>query len=126
MQAVSASPHERFTILDWLGTVAAGFSVVGLLLFPIAGWSFAGMFEDMGSRASLPLLTRLATSAWFPLALAVPVVVSLAFGLRASTRLSRRLAWVVGAVILVGAAFGLCLIGTYLPVFAIAGAVKAE
>ena len=98
----------------------------GCLNFPIAGRSFAGMFEDMGSRATLPLLTRLATSAWFPLVLALPVAAFLVFGRQACRPLQRRRAWVVGAFVLGGFAFGLCLVGVYLPVFAVAGAVKAE
>ena len=119
-------PHERFTVLDRLAVVMAGFNLLGLLLFPIAGRSFAGMFEDLGSRANLPLLTRLATSTWFPLALALPVAASLVIGLQARRPLPRRRAWVVGAFVLGGLAFGLCVVGMYLPIFAIAGALKME
>lgn len=126
MQASTASAREPFTALDWIGVVAAGFSCVSLLAFPIAGRAFAQMFEDVGSRASMPLLTQLATSFWFPLVLAVPVGTCLGFGLQRRRPLQGRRAWVAGAFVLGCLFFGLCLVGTYLPVFAIADAVKAE
>lgn len=116
---------ERFTVLDWIGVVLAAFSAVGLLLFPVAGRTFAGMYKDFGSSGDLPGLTRLATSAWFPPLLALFVGASIAMGLRRRP-LGVRRAWVVSAFVLGGVSFGLCLVGAYLPVFAIAGAVRAE
>ena len=126
MQAHTPPAREPFTVLDWVGTVAAGFSFVSLLTFPIAGRAFASMFESVGTPASMPLLTQLATSIWFPLLLALPVGACLGLGLRLHRPLPTRRALVVSAFVLGCLFFGLCLIGTYLPIFAIASAVKAE
>src|SRR5205814_4161804 len=60
---------ERLTTLDRMGTVIASFAAIGLMLFPVAGTTFSGMFKDVGAGKDLPLLTKLATSAWFPLLL---------------------------------------------------------
>jgi hypothetical protein len=117
---------ERFTGLDWLGALVAGFSVVSLVVFPLAGRSFARMFDDFGSRENLPLLTQWATSPWGPIALAIPTGVALAFGLGASAPLRRRRAWIVGAVLLGCASCALCLVGLYLPIFVLAGAIRAD
>lgn len=117
------SQVQAFTVLDWLGTVVAGFSALALAMFPITGRSFAGMFNDLGSRAELPLLTRLATTTWFPLLLVIPVVTTLALGLRGRHALSTRRLWIVSAFLLGGVSFAVCLVGVYLPIFSIAGAI---
>ena len=93
---------ERFSTLDWIGAVFASFSAFGLLMFPLAGRTFAGMFNDLGSRETLPLLTKLATSMWFPVVLAVPVIAALIMGFRQNRPLTSRRAWVVGAFVLAG------------------------
>jgi hypothetical protein len=120
-------PEPRpFTILDWVGMAAAGFSALGLLVFPVAGRSFAAMFQDFGSPEHLPTLTKLATSWWFPMLFGLLVAIGLVLGTRRASPLGRRRAWIVGAFVLGGAAFALCLVGAYLPIFAVAGAMKAE
>ena len=47
-------------------------------------------------------------------------------GMRRAVPLPRRRAFVVGAFVLGGVGFGLCLVGIYLPIFAIAAALKAD
>jgi hypothetical protein len=117
---------QGFTVLDWLGTVVAGFSAFGLLLFPLAGRTFASMFRDVGSANHLPALTRLVISGWLPVILGLLVVSGVVAGVRAATPLSRRRAFIVGAFVLGGVGFGVCLVGLYLPIFAIADAVKSD
>ena len=112
-----------FTALDWIGAALAGAVALALGLFPIVGRAFGGMFEDLGARAALPLLTRLATSGWFPPALAIPAVAALALAVRPGP-LGPRRGLVVGAFLLGAAGLATCLVGVYLPVFALAGAVK--
>jgi hypothetical protein len=121
-----ARPAPGFTALDWFGTVAAGFGALALLTFPIAGRSFATMLRDFGSPEHLPALTKLAVSWWFPMALALPVAAALVFALRQDLALRKRRACIVAAFILGGIALAVCVIGVYLPVFSLAGAMKAE
>ena len=115
-----------FTALDWVGAAAAGFVGLALLAFPIAGRNFAAMYRSFGSRESLPRLTLLAVSWWFPLALGVVVVaiVALASGRRLS--LPARRACVLAAFVAGCAGVALCMIGAYLPIYELAGAVNAE
>jgi hypothetical protein len=115
-----------FTALDWLGMMHAGFSALGLLLFPVAGRSFGSMFRDLGSGEQLPALTKLAISGWFPILLGLVVLSLVLTGLRRALPLSRRRLALVGAFVLGGAGIGVCLIGIYLPIFAVADAVQAE
>jgi hypothetical protein len=109
-----------------MGIVIASFAAIGLMLFPVAGTTFSAMFEDGGAGKDLPFLTKLATSAWFPLLLVLPVVACLVMGLRRKNSLAVRRAWIVGAFALGCVSFALCLVGLYLPVFAIANWMRAE
>jgi hypothetical protein len=84
------------------------------------------MFDDLGSRENLPLLTQWATSPWGPIALAIPTGVALAFGIGASAPMRRRRAWIVGAVLLGCASCALCLVGLYLPIFVLARAIESR
>jgi len=117
---------QSFTILDWIGALVTGGSVFGLVGFPLVGSTYVGMYEDFGASASLPLLTRLVISGWFPPLLAATAAAPLALGLRPSRPLAQRRLWVVGAFLLGWGALGLCVVGLYLPIFALAGAVGAE
>ncbi len=122
----SRALEEEFTVLDWIGAIVAGSFSLALLLFPIAGQTFSSMFRDFGSSDQLPLLTQAAVSSWFPIALAAVALATLARGIRATIPLRRRRKWVVCAFLLGGFGFGLCLVGAYLPIFSLAGAVRAE
>lgn len=120
------SPRSvQFTALEWVGTTIASLGAVALLAFPLAAMSFARMFEDLGSRERMPGLTKLATSIWFPLVLAGAVIVMLAVGLRSRVE-RRRHALLIGALVLGVASLTLCVVGLYLPIFAIAGKISAD
>src|SRR5258708_36746557 len=58
---------DRLTTLARMGIVIASSAAIGLMLFPVAGATFSGMFRDPVARKALPLLPSLATSAWYPL-----------------------------------------------------------
>jgi hypothetical protein len=116
--------QQRFTTLDWIGATVAGFAALGLLAFPVAGRAFTLMYRDFGS-STVPALTRLATSWWFPVALGLLSVTGLSLGFRA-TALQRRRMWVVGAFFLAGIGLALCLVGAYLPIFSLSDKIKGE
>ena len=116
---------QDFTTLDWIGTLIAATTALGLLVFPIAAQSFATMFREFGSR-DLPALTRLALSWWFPVVLALPVIATFGLGLRGSAPIQHRRAWVVVAFVLGCFGIGICLVGVYLPIFSLAGSIKAS
>lgn len=118
--------QESFTTFDWVGVILTGFATLGLLLFPFVGRTFSVMFEDLSDKGALPLLTRLATSAWFPLLLALPGGVGLALCLQRRRPLGHRRACIVGAFVFCGIAIALCIVGVYLPLFKLADAVHAE
>jgi hypothetical protein len=122
----SADPSQSFTTLDWIGTVVTGTNALGLLLFPLAGRSFALMFQEFGAENKLPALTHLAISWWFPMMFGVLVAAGVVLGIRRTTPIERRRAWIVGAFVLGGVGFGVCLAGVYLPIFALADAIQGE
>jgi hypothetical protein len=84
------------------------------------------MFRDFGSAERLPALTKLAISVWFPVVLGLIVLTGVLVGVRRALPLARRRAFIVAAFLLGGGGFALCLLGAYLPIFALAEAVKAE
>jgi hypothetical protein len=107
------------------GIVLSTLGAIGLFLFPLASGPFAAMFKDMGD-AELPLLTRVALSAWFPIGLGVVVVAGAVAGARGGGPLSRRRALIlVSAIFAIGGMIA-CVIGMYLPIFALAGKIKAD
>jgi type II secretory pathway component PulF len=123
------APAERaappsFTGLDWVALAAAAWAVAGLLAFPVG--HFETMFRDFGALDTLPLPTRFVLWPWSRGVLALPAFAAVALGFRARRGPSRRRTWFVVAVALglVGAA--LCLVSMYLPIFALADAIKAE
>lgn len=117
--------QQPLTALDWIAALVAGTNLVALLAFPVIGRSFGAIFQDLGG-ANLPLLTRLATSFWFPGAMAVPGAAALAMALRAKVPLATRRAWIIGAFATAVAGLALCGLGLYLPLFRIGDAIKAD
>jgi hypothetical protein len=115
---------QQFTVLDWIGAVITGLTIVGLMMFPIG--SFRTMFQDFGSPHDLPLLTRVALFPGFPLILALPAVVAFVLGLRPRHPLSQRRMWIVAAFSLGCLGSALCLVAMYLPIFTLAGNIKAD
>src|SRR6266496_1059749 len=110
--ATDAEVQQRFTTLDWIGAVVAGFASLGLLFFPVAGRAFSSMYRDFGA-APLPSLTRLSLSSWFPVTLGLISITGLFLGLR-GLELPRRRRWVIGAFAVAGIGFAVCLIGACL------------
>jgi len=119
----SAGP-QPFTVLDWIGTLVTGAAIAGLMLFPVG--SYRKIFQDFGSPQDLPLLTRIVLSPGFPLVLALPALVSIGLGFRERRRVSRRRTWVVAAFGLACLGFAVCVVAMYLPIFTLAGKIKAD
>lgn len=116
---------SAFTVLDWIGVVLAGLAAVGLLGFPIVGASFGGMYGDFGSQA-LPLLTRLAVSLWFPPLLGALVAAAIAVAVTRRASLTVRRGLVVGAFVVGAVSLASCCVAVYLPIFQLAGQIRAE
>jgi hypothetical protein len=113
-----------FTVLDWLGTAAAVLALLALLLYPLTGSTFADMFRDLGGP--LPAATRLALSPWFAPAVALALATMLMHGLmRGRTLRARRLRVLIVFVIAI-VTYAALIGALYLPIFRMAGAIKAE
>jgi hypothetical protein len=119
---IPGSP-QGFTVLDWIGTLIAGSTIAGLILFPVS--PFRAMFHDLGgSPDDLPTLTRIALLPGFPLFLAAPALAMFALGFRTRRRLFERRMWIVAAFSLACLGASLCLVAMYLPIFSVAGNIK--
>jgi len=116
-----------FTALDWIGVVITALAMLATCALSLAADAFAGMYRDMGAT-SLPLLTRLALRPWLgPVFAAAPAaLVILAIWKNRRLSLGLRRALVVVAFCLALAAGAIVLYGLYLPIFELAGAVRAE
>jgi len=123
--AATKAAAGSFTILDWLGTIVAGGAVVALLVFPGFAGHFEAMYRDFGDGA-LPLLTLMVLRPWVPPLLAVPPLVLLVLGLRPAPSLGRRRLLVVAAFVLASLLVALCVAGVYIPIFELAGDIRAE
>jgi hypothetical protein len=116
---------DRLTALDGIAVFLTGLLTVVLVAFTF--WvapSFASMFRDFGNT-SLPLLTRLALSRWFPLTLAATTAIGPALAYIPAIPLRVRRWTLVAAFVFGGAAAAVCLEGMYAPIFDLAGKVKA-
>jgi hypothetical protein len=122
---VSEPTEERLQSLDVAGLVLSTFGAIGLFLFPLASAPFGAMFKDLGN-AELPLLTRVALTTWFPISLGGLAVACAFLGARLRGSLSRRRALILVAVIAAAGGMIACVIGMYLPIFTLAGSIKAE
>ena len=120
----AATSMGALTALDWIGVVLVGLGASGLVALSLVGRAFAVMYADFGATEALPVATRLALAPWCPPLLAAATVLVLAGGLRPSASIGQRRAWIVGAFVFSLLGFALCLVGLYLPLFALAGSVE--
>ena len=118
------TPLAYFTILDWLGVTATGFSTLPLLGFAIAGPRARAVFDDVGGE--LPLLTLWVMQPWFPITLGIVSLAILMAAFRKDLSIGRRRMWVVASFVMTSTFVALCLIGLYLPIFIMADAIAAH
>jgi amino acid transporter len=115
---------QKLAALDWIGLGAAGLLIVRLLAFGFGGWQT--MFRDMGSLDELPWLTRVTLLPWVPPVLALPVVAAVVMFWRCRRKQRGRRRWLLAAVVLGCVAFAMCIVAVYLPIFTLAGKIRAE
>jgi type II secretory pathway component PulF len=122
---MGAVHDDRLTALDGIGVVLDGLLAAALIAFPhVVTPRFEAMFNEFGS-GPLPVLTRLALAMWFPTALGAAPATGLVLGcIPAVPRAVRRSALVVGFVVGLFA-LAACLVGMYLPIYDLAGSIKA-
>ncbi len=116
---------EALTVLDGIGIFLTGLLALGLLAFPVVGARYQAMYADFGSQA-LPLLSRLAMSLWFPPMLGVLVAAAVAVALTRRASLGVRRGLVVGAFVLGAVCLATCWVAVYLPIFQLAGQIRAD
>jgi hypothetical protein len=116
---------QRLTALDGIAVFLTGLLAAGLVAFPFAvGRSFERLFADFGAT-SPPALTRLVLSVWFPCALGALVAGGPVLACIPAVPLVYRRRVLVAAFVLGCVSVGVCLVGLYLPVFALAEGIKA-
>ncbi len=116
---------ERLGALDGIALFLTGLLTACILAFPfLVAPSFAAMFRDFGGFNSLPALTKLVLTRWFPLTLGATAAIGPVLACVPSIPAVHR-RWVLVASFVFGcAAMGVCVVGMYAPIFALAGAIK--
>ena len=84
------------------------------------------MFHDLGSADDLPLLTRIVLFPGASVALATPALIAFVVAFLGRQPLARRRTWIVAAFGLGLLGMALCLVAMYLPIFSLAGRIKAD
>jgi len=116
--------HGHLTAVDGIAVFVTALLTAFLLAFPL--WvapAFEAMFRDFGA-ASVPALTRLVLSRWLPLGLAATTAVGPVLACIPAIPIAYRRGVLVAALVFGCAAVGVCLVGLYAPIFALAGAIK--
>lgn len=121
---MSAAPtREPLTALDGIAVALVVASAGALLWLGVFGAQMQAMYADFGADLELPLLTRFTTSVWGPPLCALPVLAVLGVGLGARPIARRRAGIVLAFVlVLVAAVYA----GDYLPLWQVAGAIRAD
>lgn len=115
---------SSFTVLDWIGALFAGVAIALLVSLSLYAPRFRAMYADFGDVA-LPTLTAIVTQPCVPPLLALVAALPLANAFRRTPLRSRRF-WVAAAFVLACGFLAVCAIGLYMPIFAIAGTIRAE
>jgi hypothetical protein len=119
--------REELSALDGIAVATTSLQAAFLCAFPwLAGRFFQSMFADIGTASPLPLLTRLAVTVWFPVTLGATTASGPVLGCIPAVPLAIRRRTLIAAFVFGCAAIGACLVGLYLPIFELAGKIKAE
>jgi hypothetical protein len=117
-------PHD-FTVLDWIGVAVVAVAAATLASFPLTiAPTWRGMLDEVGG--GVPTFTALVLGLWWAptLGLVAAGCVATAIGLREQVTLSRRRLFVVVGFVVALVGVGITIVGVYLPVLAMADAVK--
>jgi hypothetical protein len=119
---VTAPQPRPLSFIDGIGVALTAVALLPLLAMLLRGAAFVAMYQDLGD-VQLPLLTRIVLHpAW---RIGVPcVVIALALAVLVR-RPSYRYAMLAVAALAVLAAVASC-VGTYLPVYELAGNIRAD
>jgi type II secretory pathway component PulF len=114
---------NRFTVLDWIGVVYVVANIIALFLFPRIAFTFEKMFEDFGGP--LPAMTRIVLKPWFSILLGIfcTGIFSLQWVKPIKISLKLRRTVIVLSIFAASAAYALCIIGLYQPIFKMAGSI---
>lgn len=120
----SDDARSSFTVLDWIGALFAGLAIAVLFSISLYVSRFRAMYADFGDVA-LPALTAIVTQPYVPPLLALGAALPLANAFRRTPLRSRRVS-VAAAFVLACGFLAVCAIGLYMPIFEIAGSIRAE
>ena len=114
---------NKFTILDWIGIFYVVIHIIALFVIPKITPFFKEMYISFGE--ALPALTSVVITPWFSIILGIICVSIFSLQWHKSIKISinRRRAVIVLSFFISGAALSLCVVGFYLPIFDMAGAV---
>jgi len=114
---------STFTAMDWIGVAVTGLVALGVILAPhVVAPPIVAMYEDF--EATLPTITQLVITGWFPLLLGQLPLAALVWALlRRHSLLAARMLVLAGflAALLGGATVWY---GLYAPIFELAGAIE--
>ena len=116
-------PTRDLTALDFVAAIVAGLAAFVLAVFPFIAASFAKVFKDLGGE--VPLLTRIVLVPWQPV-VALASAAAIVYGLRGRHPIKKRRMSLAGAFALAFFTFSGCVIALYLPIFALAGSIRAD
>jgi hypothetical protein len=117
------TPNRRpLSFLDGIGVALTAIALLPLLMLLFRGAAFGGMYQDLGD-VQLPLLTRIALHpAWRIGVPCVVIAVAIAVLVR---RPAYRYAMLAVAALAVLAAVA-SYVGAYLPIYQLAGNIRAD
>jgi hypothetical protein len=108
--------------IDWALAGSAAVAALAVLGFPLVGSRFASMYSEM--QVELPLMTSLASSAWFPPLVALVFFALIGIGLALGHKLGGRLPWIAAALVGALGAVPALLVASYYPIFQLASEVR--
>jgi hypothetical protein len=115
--------EDELTSSDWVAAVVASLGTMFCCEVALSiGPRFKKLFEGFGGE--MPVLTQLVCMPWFPLLFGLTSACMVAVALVGKTSLGFRRGLIVGASFISLSASALCLHGLYIPIFAIADAIK--
>ena len=119
------NPLKELTALDWIAVIVVCMGALFCFQFPfLAAPQFAKMFADSGG--TLPDITQLGMTTWFPLMLGLNPASVVFHALSGKHTLTKRRLFIVGAFVMSAGATSVLLYAMYAPIFALAGNIQSR